>query len=91
MNNFNPSTIAYISFLKTSGRTFEECDYSKVLDTCLPKFFSLNAGWFITPEFTLPEDHSPDYLIGKVITTPGARYGYSDHHVVVEVKDHAAK
>ncbi len=87
MNNFTAFATAYIEYLKRNYRgNLRECDYSKSLALILPQCFPLNLGWFITPEFALTGDYSPDYLIGRIITTPGPYYGTSYHHVVVEVK-----
>ena len=87
---FDPRIIAHICHVKSLGKATRECDYSKILAMALPQFFPFSAGWFIAPEFVLPGNYSPDYLIGKICITPGANYGKSSHHLVVETKNHAA-
>lgn len=52
---------------------------------CFTKNF-IQYRWFISPEFTLIGNYSPDYLIGKIIGNPALNYGTWYHHLVVKVK-----
>lgn len=86
-----PILSAYIHYLKQfNNNDLRECDYSKMLAIALPQFFPLIDGWFITAEFVLTGNYAPDYLVGKIVTTPGPNYGKSVNHLVVETKKKGA-
>lgn len=55
----------------------------------LPQFFHLNNNWGIVPEFVLPDNYKPYYLVSLIITTAGLDYGSCINRLVLKTKKRA--
>lgn len=90
----NPLALAYIFRLKDKiqrGFATRERDYYKIMALVLPQLFRLDYNWCIAPEFVLPGDYRPDYLVSIIITNYNdIYYGYSIDRLLAEVKNRGA-
>ena len=88
MLQFSPILRYYITYLQNkvnNGCPTRECDYSKIMAIALPQYFDPLI-YCIVPEFVLPDDLKPDYLVSLISTNDTDR-GKSINHLNVETKN----